>query len=319
MSNTNRYLQAFKEQGNVIGLTSAVALSAALLNPLPLLVGLVAEAAYLIFIPDSKWYAARLSTRFDAEVEVRRQQVKQQVMPLLAPAMRERFLRLELCRGAIGRQPVDRSVPGGDRWFREVLRKLDFLLEKFLNFARREAEFRRHLETLLEEARGLTPTFPRVLTTSTEASRKRARNRPGTPPRREVDIPLHEAPRAAGSRWIEETVAEIQAHYQQEIEEIQETAAGDQDPNTQAVLEKRLDVLRRRQEGIGKIGKILRNLNHQLELLEDTFGLINDEIRARSPEQVLSEIEDVVGQTESMTQLLEEIAPFEQMAARLSG
>jgi len=319
MTNTNRYLQAFKEQGNVIGLTSAVALSAALLNPLPLLVGLVAEAAYLIFVPDSKWYSARLSARYDAEIEQRRLQVKQQIMPLLAPAMRERFIRLEVCRAAIGRQPVDKSVPGGDRWFREVLRKLDYLLEKFLNFARREAEFRRHLETLLDESRGLTPAFPRVLNTGSESGKKRSRNRAGTPPRREIDVPLYEAPRAAGNRWIEETVAEIQAHYQDEIDELKETAANDQDPNTRAVLQKRLEVLGRRQEGIGKIGKILKNLNHQLELLEDTFGLINDEIRARSPEQVLSEIEDVVGQTESMTQLLEEIAPFEQMAARLSG
>jgi hypothetical protein len=34
---------------------------------------------------------------------------------------------------------------------------------------------------------------------------------------------------------------------------------------------------------------------------------------------VLSEIEEVVYQTESMTQLLEEIAPFQQLEARLAG
>ena len=67
------------------------------------------------------------------------------------------------------------------------------------------------------------------------------------------------------------------------------------------------------------MGKILINLNHQLRLLEDTFGLINDELRARSPEQVLADIEDVVWQTNSMTTLLEEVAPFEQMLQRLSA
>ena len=59
------------------------------------------------------------------------------------------------------------------------------------------------------------------------------------------------------------------------------------------------------------------NLNHQLELLEDTFGLISDEIRARPPEQVLADIEDVVSQTNTMTQVLEEMAPYEQSLARM--
>ena len=89
------------------------------------------------------------------------------------------------------------------------------------------------------------------------------------------------------------------------------------DDDTKAVLEKRLDVLQRRQEFIGKVDKILTNISNQLKLLEDTFGLINDEIRARSPEQVLADIDDVVTQTNTMTEVLEELAPYEQMAARM--
>jgi hypothetical protein len=48
--------------------------------------------------------------------------------------------------------------------------------------------------------------------------------------------------------------------------------------------------------------------------MEDTFGLINDEIRARSPEQVLADIEDVVNQTDNLTETLQEVSPFDQMA-----
>jgi len=70
-------------------------------------------------------------------------------------------------------------------------------------------------------------------------------------------------------------------------------------------------VLGRRREFIGKIGRIQTNLLHQLSLVEDTFGLISDEIRAQPPEQVLADINDVVSQTNTMTQLLEEFAPFE--------
>src|SRR5918997_148842 len=94
----NRYLEAFKENFNVIGLTTAVALSAAMLNPLPLLLGLVAEVAYLVFVPDSKWYEARLSKLHDADVERRRQEIKDKVFPLLRPAMQARFLQLEELR-----------------------------------------------------------------------------------------------------------------------------------------------------------------------------------------------------------------------------
>ena len=38
----------------------------------------------------------------------------------------------------------------------------------------------------------------------------------------------------------------------------------------------------------------------------------------KSTDQVLADIEDVVWQTNTMTQVLEQIAPYEQMAARLS-
>ena len=94
--------------------------------------------------------------------------------------------------------------------------------------------------------------------------------------------------------------------------------AKEEDASTKAVLEKRQDVLQRRYDFVGKIGKILTNLNHQLQLLEDTFGLINDEVRARSPEQILADIDEVVVATDSMSSALEELAPYEQLTARVA-
>jgi hypothetical protein len=69
----------------------------------------------------------------------------------------------------------------------------------------------------------------------------------------------------------------------------------------------------RRRQYVSQIGEILSNLNMQLHLMEDTFGLINDEIRARSPEQVLADIDDVVNQTDNLTETLQEVSPFDQM------
>jgi hypothetical protein len=52
----NRLLRAFRQDFNLIGLGGAAALSALLANPLPLALGLAAEAFYLIYAPDSVWF-----------------------------------------------------------------------------------------------------------------------------------------------------------------------------------------------------------------------------------------------------------------------
>ena len=282
-SRPNRYLEALKEGGNLIGLTSLVAVSAALLSPLPLLAGLVVEAAYLLFVPDSHWYDARLSRRNDAEVERRRQQLKVQTFALLDADMQARFTRLEQIRTQINAQAQDDR-----KWFLTVLRKLDYLLEKFLLFAGKEAEFRKYIGSVWTDECG-----------SRQRNAARQSEEPLTP----------SANRAA------QMVTEVQASYGRDIEQAQALQAKETDTNTKAVLDKRIQVLQQRSEGVGKIGRILTNLQYQLALLEDTFGLINDQIRARSPEQVLADIEGVVDQTDSMTQLLEELAPYEQVTA----
>jgi hypothetical protein len=299
----SRVSDAFKEGFNMVGLGSAVALSLATLNPLPLIVGLFAEAAYLLFVPDSKWYLGRLSLRADAEVEARREALKKQVFPQIADPVKQRFERLERIRSQIGTQ--------GDNsqgWFRQVVRKLDYLLEKFLMFASKEAQFRQYLQSVYVELMGDQGNRP--------GTRRRDRNRRGNP--QDYDL-FDDTPPPVGDRWAEATVRAIQTHYDTEIEGITERRDAEDDLNTKAILDKRIEVLRQRHEYIGKMGKILTNLTHQMELLEDSFGLINDQIRARSPEQVLADIEGVVYQTDSMTKLLEELAPYEQMGERLAA
>src|SRR4051812_11041859 len=101
----DRHRQAFQESGNLVGLALAGALSLALLSPLPLLCGVVGEAAYLLFVPDTNWYEKRLAKKHDAEIEKRRRELKEKVMPLLRPDMQGRFTRLEEVRTQIGAQP----------------------------------------------------------------------------------------------------------------------------------------------------------------------------------------------------------------------
>ena len=331
MPNSNRLIEAFKENFNVLGLATAASVSAATLNPLPLLLGLVAEAAYLLFVPDSKWYEARLARRFDEAVEQRRRELRDRIFPSLRPEMRERFKRLEQKRRDMDTLPLE-----GQQWFREVLRKLDYLLEKFLMFASKEIQFRNYLSSVRDELLGPPKQERRRV-------EERYRGEQRRPQHIEVDLfdllfpgltrvkieeePVYEEPRrrprveeeersARSARDVstERTVFDIQAHYDRERAAVKESLEVEQEFNTKAVLEKRLEVLQRRHEFVGKIGQILKNLNHQLELLEDTFGLISDEIRARPPEQVIADIDNVVWQTNTLTQLLEEIAPYERAA-----
>ncbi len=310
----NRYAAALKESYNGIGLATVAAISVATLNPLPLLVGIVAEAAYLLIVPDTKWYQSRLTQRGKAEAEAERQKLKAQILPTLRADVQARFARLEEMRGQISAQD-DKS------WYAEIVLKLDYLLDKFLLFGAKEAQFKSYLSRLRAELHGpgwdveVRDRRPE----SRSVSRREQRRLDEVPNRslRLVDAESGYRPSSSGDDgWTQRTVEEIQGYYSGECVELESQIQSDQDDANRAVLTKRVDVLNRRAEYAAKIGKILGNINHQLELVEDTFGLINDEIRARSPEQILADIDEVVVATDSMSTTLEEIAPYEQMVAR---
>ncbi len=122
---------------------------------------------------------------------------------------------------------------------------------------------------------------------------------------------LHQTGPSGDEAAIKEIVARVMERYEEEIGTIRASISDDANPHNSAVLEKRAEILDRRRQYFVRIGDILINLGHQLMLIEDTFGLINDEIRARSPEQVLLDIDDVVQQTDSLSDTLDQVAPFD--------
>lgn len=290
MKRPSKIKEAFLEGFNTVGLAGAAAASLALLNPLPLIGALVVEAAYLLFVPDSKWYERRLATRYDKEVVERRRKLRDQIFPSLNSQMQARFARLELMRDQIGSQTLD-----GRMIFREVLRKLDYLLEKFLHFASKEIQFENYLRSVLDEVKH-GPVVP-----------------PPVQKKSNKKIAFQIEDMSDRDEWVKDTTDIICEKYSSEIDGIDELVARDENLHNQAVLEKRKEVLTRRSQYVVRIGQSLINVSHQLHLMEDTFGLINDEIRARSPEQVLADIEDVVFQTDSLTATLEDVAPFDVM------
>ena len=290
--------EAFKENFNTVGLASLAAISMATLNPLPLLVGIVAEAAYLLFVPDSKWYSDRLEERYDNEVKSRRDELKKDVWSTLSMDVQSRFNRLETLRA----QMVSPTYKG-QKVYRAVMRKLDYLLEKFLMFASKQVQFQQYLVQILSEVVPVVPGPP-------PAPHEDDDDRP-----RKAKKPI--VRRTFDDEGIKVTVHRIQAAYQAEIEKMSAQVASQDNLHNQALLEKRIEILGRRTQYVVRIGEILSNLQHQLDLMEDTFGLINDEIRARSPEQMLADIDDVVLQSDSLTEALQEVAPFDQ--AQIEG
>jgi hypothetical protein len=259
-SKKNRLAQAFQENGNLVGLAGAVGLSLALLNPLPLLVGLVAEAAYLLFVPDSKWYEARLGKRHEAEIVARREQLKRKILPTLAPPAQERFARLETVRAQIYAQAAEHEH---EKWFDQVLRKIDYLLEKFLLFASKEIQFQTYLRSIQAEVRGgaanqrggnnngnnkqrgwwrQTPAGDYDLFDEDPKQQPRIVDRRGGGGKgRRIPVnvePPPTPPRHAAPSWVHEAVAEIQAHYTRDIEGVDKLIEAEQDENTKGHLGK---------------------------------------------------------------------------------
>lgn len=297
-----RYAEAFKEGFNLIGLGTAAAVSLATLNPLPLIGALVVEAAYLLFVPDSAWYERRLEARHDREILERREKLKKEIMPSLRYEVRDHFTLLE-----DKRRQIEAQSKGEDKWFREALRKLDYLLEKYLQFAQQESRFSQYLVSLEGEIRSgsSSKTPPPVLK--------------GRKPKFEITRQGNENVSyvVPTEEWIDTTVDYIQSRYQKEIEGIDERLVGDPDFPTRKVAEKRREILERRKEYVERIGMILHNLGGQMQLMQDVFGLINDEIRARSPEQVLADIDEVVLASNSLAEAIDSVAPLEELVAKL--
>lgn len=295
-----RVSQAFKENGNLLALATAAAISAATLNPIPLIVGAVAEAIYLIFVPDSKWYTNRLQQKFDAEVIARREQLKEQIFPLVRLEIKQEFARLEQVREQINGQ--SRSE---EPWFREALRKLDFLMEKYLQFAQKEAQFGTYIASVYAEVYQQTP-----------APQRRGMERPISqskePPieGRQIKNENHHPIIDFSEEWVENVIGSISQFYENELSDLNESITNEEVFANRTLMEKRQQIITRRREFISRVAQILTNLRLQMRLMSDTFGLINDEIRARSPEQVLSDIDDVMLQATSLTQAIDEITPM---------
>lgn len=283
---SRKYIEAFKDGMNWIGSGAVVAAGFLLPDPsLTPLVWLGYEAAYMLVVPNTPWFQRRLRRKREAALAHHREALRSQVWQSLLPEDRRRFEALERVRGEIEQQAKASSMPP------EMLRQLDDLLQRFLEFGQKRAEYLDYLRGLMKQKVGIT------------ASRQGWWGGTG--------------PAADRGRPGEAMLERLLQHYAAEIEALQQALAQEPSAGSADVRRKNLQVLRQCHDNLAQIGTILHDLDQQMELVLNAFTLINSQARTRPPDQMLSEVNEVVGSAEALTEALAAFAPLEQAVQRL--
>lgn len=297
---------AFTEMLNVVFLVLAGIVFVTTGSMAVLFAVLAAEFGYMLFVPGSPWYRGILTGRATHRRQLERAQMKRDILPALMPGDRNRFLRLEAQRNQLPSAP---AIGYGREEMGRVYQQMDLLLDKFLHFAAKSAQYRAYLVDMVRPSPG--PAAPgshwvdRLFDiASTLIAEKQATSHAAPRPARAPADPQKVVDEVR--HGLDERIAQMKASL-----DTQTTEANKQ------IVAKNLEVLTKRRERVGELGDIITNLECQLDLIESTFGLISDQVRSLPPEQVLHDINDVVLQTETTTQLLAASAPMEFQFNRL--
>ena len=119
----NRIRIAAREDVNIIVVAGSVALSLAFLTPVPALVTFVAEAVYLMYVPDTRWYGLRILRRMERDALRRRNKLRGERFPLKDVPLS--IGQLEGYRATVSRQKATDNA----EWV-DFLRTIDRLIEQ---------------------------------------------------------------------------------------------------------------------------------------------------------------------------------------------
>jgi hypothetical protein len=298
---------AFSETLNIVFLVVAAIVFMLTGSVSVLFVALAMEFGYTLFVPGSAWYHGVLAGRATHQRQLERAQMKRDILPALLPQDRNRFLRLEAQRNQL---PSATAAGFGREEMGAVYGQMDVLLDKFLQFAAKSAQYRAYLVDIVRPGPGPTAAGAHWVDrlfdiASVLIAEKQAPARPSAAG----------APRPVAD--IQNIVDQVRKGLDERITQMKASLDAQTTETNRQVVSKNLEVLTKRRERIGELGDIITNLECQLDLIESTFGLISDQVRSLAPEQVLHDINDVVLQTETTTQLLAASAPMEYQFNRL--
>ena len=273
-----------------------------------LFAALAFEFGYMLFVPGSRWYRGVLSGRAMRDRQRLRAQMKKEMLPGLLPQDRTRFLRLEALRN---KMPTASAAGFGQEEMVTVYSQMDVLLDKFLSFAAKNAQYRAYLVDMVRPAPGPETPGSHWVDRLFDIASTLINDKQDT-----VQIPVNGGTTRRVTD-IQMIIEQVQKALDNRLAQMTTSLGGQTHDANRRVIEKNVEVLTKRRERVGELGNIITNLECQLDLIESTFGLISDQVRTLAPEQVIHDINDVVLQTETTTQLLAASAPMEFTMNRL--
>ena len=308
--------RAARSPYNILGVSISIAVSAMVLSPWPLAVGIVAELIYLTAActltrgrrqddaqdqPSGKSGVRavtipRLKTQASANTPTDTDSSKTAAdsLPpadLLTGDVQGRYLRLEATFRLVQLQ-LDLSEPPHG----ELLEHLRFLMDRYVYFAAKQEALHERLQAIVADARALRP--------------------PMSPAAGMVDLQLVYASGDAAEyrsldEWVQAKMKLAHDGYEQALREVALRREQRGDHALDIRFEAHAKHLLRCNKNVDKVGKTLLNLHYELQLLDKRFAMTSEEISTRRFEQVLADVKALVLQTQSLTRTVEDIEPFE--------
>jgi hypothetical protein len=138
-----RFVSALKDDVNKVGAAAiAAAWIATGMMAVPF-VGIAAEAAYLLFVPESSWFRKRVRARHKAAEAEYRRRLHEQVARFAGSSYSRSYDAMLRIRESVAKETDPEDETSG-----EMLQQLDYMLEKYSLFAYQMVQYQRYLEHL---------------------------------------------------------------------------------------------------------------------------------------------------------------------------
>jgi len=288
---------AFVHPFNLIGLASFGAISGALVDLRPALVGIGLEVGYLAvstFAPAGSGLNRFIYSRPFGDIRLLghktpiEQVSKQTVLPLLRSEIKEQYSTLEFhCKSILN------TVDAASQTGAAISDTLAYLLNKFLLFAIRELEFRERLVVLVDEAEAMDPA-------SNGTHRPHLKIVAGS------NEPALEEP-------IPNLIGRAHAGYEAEIQRTAAKQRINTDSDEDGRFADRQTILRRRSRHAERVGNVLQNVRLEMNKIGVKIQSMDEEGLAAAPVQALKDLKGLVVETDSVTRTIEEIEPLEEL------
>lgn len=305
----NKRLEAFREETNLLALVTALVLLFLLarakdwITPAFLLL-LIAEAAYLTVVPETRFYQRRLSNRYYARVRRRYKKLRKQVLAQLPERMQERFDKLETKRNDISQQQAQ-----DEALLRDIVWSLDYLLEVFLKACRlivkKNTAFSRALEDVRKGSRPASHSSGQPASAASTTGQEAA---PGEHPRKK-SIPGF----SSTGDWANADVNEIQAYYDRKIAYLQQTIAPGVSDEYQAQLKGIIEAYAQRRVNAENQARALTILHAQCQAIGVAFDVVGEDVVSGELEKARQYIEERMEQIEDGATKLEELPVATEM------